>query len=249
MSLPIRHGPLFPSTQPPSKKFGKHCATIKYRLHLAPVFLAHTYTQHSWEDWSRGHTKVLGIKGRIGTFNVDMHQREQEERVYSEHLKTTRKTLHKAFFRVEIDCKDTELRVLSARFTDANKPNVDPGVDFENDTDTDSLGLDDAEPIPDEDLPWVDLDDYYDLFVILQDHNPSMRIIRCFRAPRLTYSRYSQPDANNHNFNGDAASETADERTTPSKFGNELTHTCFLNKAAGEPAYSAIRDIVLNYIS
>lgn len=241
LSLPIRHGALFPSTQPPSKKFGKHCATIKYRAQLATVFLAHTYKQDSWEDWHEGQTVILGIKARLGSFNVDMHQREQEESVYSEHLGTTRKRLHKAFHRAEIDCKDVDLRVVAGKFADPHKPLINTAFDSEEQEEGagDRFGLDDAESIAHEELEWVDLDDYRDLYMVLPDENPKLLIVPTFKSPRLTYSRYSQAQApttqqQSDDGNGDGSSATAEERVPESKFGFEPSHFCLLNAAAGE---------------
>lgn len=233
MSLPVRHGSLFPTVTAPSKKFGKHCATIKYRCQLAPVMIAHTYRQDDWDDWRRGRSISLGVKGRMGRFNVDLHQREQEESVYSEHLGRTRKRLHKAFFRAEVDCVDMDVRVLSARFEDPYKSYIDPAMEAEEDDNlADPLGLDDAATVPDEDLAWVDLDDYYDLYRNLPDQNPKMRIRRFFRSPRFTYSRYAQPDVFDHPADGDSASEV-EEKAPVSKFGSEPSHFCLLNRAAG----------------
>lgn len=79
MSLPIRQGELWKGSPPPSKKFGKALATIKYRYEqtmtllgrpealladflvsllprfdLAPLFISHMYSDDSEEDWSKG---------------------------------------------------------------------------------------------------------------------------------------------------------------------------------------------------
>lgn len=228
MSLPVRHGRLFPTVQPPSKKFGKHTATIKYRIQLAPVYIAHTYKQETWQDWRDGMTTVLGLKGRIGAFNVDLHQREQEERTWSEPLKTTRKRLHKAFNRAEIDCKEIDARVIAARFRDDRKAEIDTGVEHEDTDMADLLGL--GEDIPDEDLPWIDLDDFRDLGVHFCDQYPQMRITPCFRSPRLTYSRFSQANV----FSQSPEEDAIDGGPKPSKFGSEPTHTCLMDKSAGE---------------
>lgn len=245
MSLPVRHGPLFPSTMPPSKKFGKHCATIKFRIQLAPVYIAHTYKQDSWEDWHRGQTNLLGIKGRISHFNVDIHMREQIETVRSEHLGTTRQRLHKAFSRAEVDCKDVDLRVLAARFYDYHKAEMVPEVEHMaglEESPLDPLDLEGDYAISDEDLLWVDLDDYRDLLLYLPEYrSPHMRIIPCFKCPRTTYSRFSQPDDVTSDDSSDADSQNKERPTPVSKFGTEPTHTCLLNKAAGQslkpPAY------------
>ena len=138
MSLPIRQGKLFPSAQPPSKKFGKHCATIKYRFSLAPLFIAHTYRQESWADWSKGETIVVGLKGKVARFKVDLHQRAQEEVVRGLDGKEMKTVIHKTFSHAEVDCDGVDLRVISACFKEPEKQLVVP-----EDTE-----LDDDEPPP-----------------------------------------------------------------------------------------------------
>jgi hypothetical protein len=49
LSLPIRQGAYFP-TRPLTPKFGRHLATLKYRLHIPQLFIMHGYIDDSRES-------------------------------------------------------------------------------------------------------------------------------------------------------------------------------------------------------
>lgn len=229
MSLPIRQGKLFPSAQPPSKKFGKHCATIKYRFSLAPLFIAHTYRQDSWADWSKGETTVVGLKGKIARFNVDLHQREQEEIVRGLDSKVMKTVIHKTFYQAEVDCDGVDLRVISACFKEPEKQLIIP-EDTELDIDEPPPSTQDY-TVVDADLEWIDTDDFVDAIYSIPDPNPQVRILPFIVCPRFTY--YRQKDARSK----DAAEAENEERTPASlpktKFGSEPSHTCLMGAATG----------------
>lgn len=78
MSLPIRQGKLFPGIEKSSKKFGRHLATIKYNLLLSPLFIAHIYKHKDAEDYSEDLVSATGLKLRLDSFMLDLHQRREE---------------------------------------------------------------------------------------------------------------------------------------------------------------------------
>lgn len=226
MSLPIRQGPLFPSAQAPAKKFGKHCATIKYRFSLAPLFISHTYRQDGWAEWSKGETTVVGLKGKIGRFNVDLHQREQEETVRKPELGSSKTVMRKVFYQAEVDCEGVDLRVISAVFREPEKQFVVP---------EDDEGLDEEGPstvsqdytVADEDLEWIDLDDFVDAVYTIPDDNPRMRVLPFINCPRFTYYRKIDVEK-------DGPVETdPEEAVSKTKFGKEPSHTCLMGCAKG----------------
>lgn len=251
LSLPVRHGPIFESSLPPSKKFGKSCATIKYRIQLAPVYIAHTFKQESAEDARKGISTVLGVKGRLEQFNVDMHQREQETRTRTKDSQDVQVRLHKAFHRVEVDCEDTDLRVVSARFTCPILMDTDGDSEYADMTDF--LNMDTAEPVSPEDIEWVDEDDYIDLYTVLGERQPNMHLLSCLKTPRLSYSRFAQhdylhpplrngkvytgpgstPDGEKPAELGNAEVSREDPKGPVSKFGQEGSHLCLLDRAKG----------------
>ncbi|KAK4703534.1 hypothetical protein P7C70_g2687, partial [Phenoliferia sp. Uapishka_3] len=234
MSLPIRQGKLFPSAQPPSKKFGKHCATIKYRFSLAPLFIAHTYRQELMADWENGETTMVGLKGKIGRFNVDLHQREQEQVVQKPNSKETKVVLRKSFYQAEVDLDGVDLRVLSACFKEPEKEYFSP-EDAEEDEDV--LPANDDYSVAEEDFEWIDLDDYVDAAYTIPDRNPRLRVIPFTVCPRFTYYRQTDTTAKDPSKSstetpsGDNDTSTAALKQSRSKFGHEPSHTCLMGCA------------------
>ncbi|KAI5479861.1 hypothetical protein MNV49_002419 [Pseudohyphozyma bogoriensis] len=226
MSLPIRQGKLFPSAQAPSKKFGKHCATIKYRFSLAPLFISHTYRQETWKEWANGETTVVGLKGKIGRFNVDLHQREQEETVKKPGSNESKTILHKSFYRAEVDCDGVDLRVLSAKFREVEKQMVVPEDADESEFD-EALPANEDYTVADEDLDWVDLDDYVDAIYTIADRSPKLRVLPFMVCPRFTYYRHTdvqqQPETDDEG--------APRQEVSTSKFGTEPSHTCLMGCA------------------
>lgn len=117
LGLPIRQGSLFPEAQAQSPKFGRHLATLKYRFDLSPLFITHLYPQNIRKDWAKGKTTLYGIKSRIATFHLDMHQRQQEMLKERPELGERKKVFHKPFYEAEVDLDRIDLRTLCGHFT------------------------------------------------------------------------------------------------------------------------------------
>ncbi|KAM0789695.1 hypothetical protein ACM66B_006555 [Microbotryomycetes sp. NB124-2] len=232
MSLPIRQGKLFPSAQPPSKKFGKHCATIKYRFSLAPLFISHMYRQESWQEWANGETTVLGLKGKVGRFNVDLHQREQEEMHVNSDTGKKKAVIHKAFYTAEIDCDGVDLRAITAKFREPDKAAVVPEeLVQEAENEDDGLPPDEDYVLHDEDLAWADLDDFNDAVYSIPDRSPQLRVLPLLTCPRFTY--YRQKDNDAVDLDEDSSERGASEKhgkieRPKTKFGKEPSHTCLV---------------------
>ena len=228
MSIPIRQGKLFPTALPPAKKFGKHCATIKYRFSLAPLFMSHTYRQDSWAEWSRGETTVVGLKGKIARFNVDLHQREQEETVKKLESTVTKTISRKVFYSAEVDCEGVDLRVISALFKEPEKQSVAPDEeDLEGDEGPSPSSSRQKFTLADEDLEWIDMDDFVDAVYTIPDDNPALRIFPFINCPRFTY--YRKIDAEKK----DDLETDGTEVLAKTKFGTEPSHTCLMGCAKG----------------
>lgn len=259
MSLPIRTGTLFPSPQPPSKKFGRHTATIKYRLDIASLYLAHTYRQDSAADWPRGLTTVLGVKGRVGHLRIDLHQRAQEETIQRSERRGRDETTtvqHKRFYEAEIDAIDIQACVLHATFHDPIKALV-PRFEGHHDDDDPSINLPgEHEPFEHRD-EWIDADDYNDVgFEPVAPFTPSerdtsahaaateridepkYRVQRFMTCPRMTYYRRpvhsgDKPDSEGSE-DGDGEGGRTEAAPPPrSKFGDEGSHLCLIGNATG----------------
>lgn len=253
MSLPIRQGKLFPSAQAPSKKFGKHCGTIKYRFSLAPLFISHTYRQEELSEWQNGSTTILGVKGKIGRFNADLHQREQEEVIQHKLTGETKRVIHKHFNMIEMDLTGLDLRVISANFKEHEKSDLmeqiqreHPHFTAEEGGETDAEGFtEDIRPsLSEEEMDWVDLDDYRDpLCAILDDRDPAVKILPFMASPRFTYyrdsdARYAQQDSPKQTDSPTSTETSHEDEMDPAekgrpvtKFGTESSHTCLMGCA------------------
>ncbi|GAA6011720.1 hypothetical protein JCM10207_004222 [Rhodosporidiobolus poonsookiae] len=233
MSLPIRQGKLFPSAQAPSKKFGKHCATIKYRFSLAPLFISHTYRQENWAEWARGETTVLGLKGKIGRFNVDLHQREQEMSIRRPEMSESKTVKHKAFYMAEIDLDAVDLRTITACFKEPEKAYVAP---------VDAEAEEGAAPQPDfdkysaseDDRDWINLNDFNDASYTMPDRQPHLRVLPLMSCPRFTYYRHTGNVPVKETDTDDASDldHLMPHERAKTKFGKEETHTCLMGHAA-----------------
>jgi hypothetical protein len=237
MSLPIRHGPVFPSTGAPSKKFGKHCATIKYRFSIAPLYISHTYAQDSWAEWRRGETSAVGLKAKIGRFNVDLHQREQETVTRRDSEEEPKIVRHKAFYMAEVDLDSVDLRVVTALFQEPEKATI-PIPESEQD----EAEAEDSLPSPEsfegsqEDAEWYDLNDFNDSGHVFQDEDPKIRVFPFLVSPRFTYFRHVEAapaqEAGEHSPSSSHEHSNGPIKPT-TKFGTEASHTCLMGRATG----------------
>ena len=103
MSLPIRQGSLWPGIEKSSKKFGRHLATIKYSLLLAPLFLSHIYKHKDAEDYSEDVVSATGLKMRLDSFMLDVHQRREEFNTQENGRKTQGKTSGMKMHEAQLD--------------------------------------------------------------------------------------------------------------------------------------------------
>lgn len=244
MSLPIRQGKLFPSAQKPSPKFGRHTATIKYRFALAPLFISHTYRQNSLADWRRGQTTVLGLKGKIGRFNVDLHQRAQEMVIRRPEMKESKHVIHKAFYMAEVDLDSVDLRAIMGIFDEPEKAHFAPPAAPEEEEATPRVSFDEY-LVRDNEQEWINTDDFRDSFGGWpHSSKPNIYLMPFMACPRFTY--YRQKDAAPPPDEDEDASAAATPPERPkSKFGDELSHTCLMGCATGKPYQG---DLVLSCV-
>ncbi|GAA5901240.1 uncharacterized protein JCM6883_000150 [Sporobolomyces salmoneus] len=239
MSLPIRHGPVFPSTGAPSKKFGKHCATIKYRFSIAPLYISHTYAQESWSEWRRGETSAVGLKAKIGRFNVDLHQREQETVTRRDSETEPKIVRHKAFYMAEVDLDSVDLRVITALFQEDEKASIPIPDEEQDESNVEPPPVETFEGTP-QDAEWYDNNDFHDSGHVFQDVDPKIRVFPFLVSPRFTYFRHVEAAP---------AQDSGDQPTTATsprshqhehqngpvkpttKFGTEASHVCLMGRA------------------
>ncbi|MBW0479720.1 hypothetical protein O181_019435 [Austropuccinia psidii MF-1] len=212
--LPIRQGSLFSSAQSPSKKFGRHVATIKYHFGISPLFLAHTYRYESASDWVRGHNTVLGFKAKISRFNVDLHARAIETTIRKPEMKKPQHLIRKAFYQAEIDCQEIEIRAISAVFhaprrskyaadiglaIDQDDPETNSILEEHIDADAFESSLGDAATsssylrnFQENDVEWIDLNDFSDLYFwpnVNHELQPKIKVFECISCPHISFIR------------------------------------------------------------
>lgn len=239
LSLPIRTGSLFPSAQAPSKKFGKATATIKYRFSISPLFIAHTYRQERRFDWAKGQTTVIGIKGRVDNFNLDMHQRAQSETHIhrTEGREPLEKTVvHKVFYQAELDCEGLDCRTISATHRVPEKESFKDVVGAQGEDDELQFASNEGAKLSDEDhRQWYDASDFTDVGIRYEDPDPILHVHPIGQCPRFTY--YRQPPRKEDEEAAEVKkSKASKKRPAPiatSKFGDEQTHDCCIGHAAG----------------
>ncbi|KAJ6515787.1 golgi-body localization protein domain-containing protein [Mycena sanguinolenta] len=205
LSLPIRQGSGWP-VRPISPKFGRHLATLKYRIAVKNLAIMHAYIDDSRETWADGVTPWIGVKGIIEEFQVDMHQREAEINIPGLQPNSTKVVRKKPFSAVELVLKGVDLRAMLATFDDPLKLNV--GVSSSPQR-SNYRTRTDLPPTP-ADSDWMDEDDFIELDWA-PPSAPSPHFLPVATCPRFTYFRRG------------AITDTT-------KFGFEKTHTCYLGK-------------------
>ncbi|TAQ90230.1 hypothetical protein B7494_g1436 [Chlorociboria aeruginascens] len=221
MSLPIRQGKLWPGIEKSSKKFGRHLATIKYNLLLAPLFLSHIYKHKDAEDYSEDVVSATGLKMRLDSFMLDVHQRREEFHTQDKGRKTQGKTSGMKMHQAQLDLVSADIRGVSASIAgttpeDLRKASAPTLVSQHDGGVTDLSHFE----IPDNDFSWIDMDDFVELdWILPSEANPETKIMPLAYAPRFTYFRQTD--------HGDSIAGDPD-RT--SAFGNELTHFCIMSK-------------------
>ena len=221
MSLPIRQGKLWPGIEKSSKKFGRHLATIKYNLLLAPLFLSHIYKHKDVEDYSEDIVSATGIKMRLDSFMLDIHQRREEFRTQDRGRKTQGKTSGMKMHQAQLDLISADIRAVSASIAgttpeDLRKASVPALVSQQDSITTDLSRFE----ISDNDFSWIDMDDFVELdWILPSEANPETKIMPLAYAPRFTYFRQTD--------HGDSIAGDPDRSST---FGNEQTHFCIMSR-------------------
>ncbi|KAF3898624.1 hypothetical protein GY632_1707 [Trichophyton interdigitale] len=218
MSLPVRQGPLFPGLTKTSKKFSRHLGTIKYKLFLSPLFVSHIYKHKDPEDYKEDIVYATGLKVRLDSFMLDLHQRREYTTVVKGRLEPTKASSMK-INRAQLDFISADCRAVSsignsAQDSDNEKdgtsptyPGVSQPADISNFT------------IPDEDLNWIDMDDFVELdWVLPVESNPRTQILPLAYSPRFSFFRQTDH------------TKVGPDEPGYSPFGDEPTHVCVMSQ-------------------
>lgn len=216
MSLPIRQGELWPGPEKSSKKFGRHLATIKYKLCLSPLFVSHIYKHHDRDDDGNDIVAATGLKARLDTFLLDIHQRREEN-------VTNPKSTVMKINQAELDFHSADIRAV---FAVVDKVTIEELVNENSMFDDDSVntGLDEGDisqfTITDNDYTWIDMDDFVELdWILPKNKTPRTKITPLAYTPRFTYFRQTDH------------STSSSDNSVMSPFGNEASHDCILSQS------------------
>ncbi|KAL8852533.1 MAG: hypothetical protein Q9221_002529 [Calogaya cf. arnoldii] len=222
MSLPIRQGRLFPGVEKTSKKFGRHLATFKYNLLLSPLFLAHIYKHKDAEDYSEDLVSATGLKMRIDSFMLDLHQRREEFAAQGQGRSKQLKTSGMRINQAQLDFIAADLRAVSASIAGTTADDVRKANDEE-------LAAYQEQPtapadmsrftLPDNDFSWIDMDDFVEIdWILPAETTPETKIMPLAYSPRFTYFRQT-----------DHQGSVSGDTTRSSSFGKEDTHFCVMS--------------------
>ncbi len=222
MALPIRQGKLFPGIEKTSKKFGRHLATIKYNLLFSPLFIAHIYKHKDVEDYSEALLSATGLKLRLDSFMLDLHQRREEfaaqGRGKAKQMKATGMRINQA----QLDFISADIRAVSASVAGTTKDDLKRATPEDLAAYQQSTASADISrfTIPDNDFSWIDMDDFVELdWSLPAETNPETKILPLAFAPRFTYFRQTNIQTSKSP-DGDSASP----------FGDEPTHFCVMSQ-------------------
>ncbi|KAJ5083575.1 hypothetical protein N7456_013002 [Penicillium angulare] len=221
MSLPVRQGALFPGVTKTSKKFNRHLATVKYKLLLAPLFVAHIYKHKDREDYGEDAVTATGLKVRLDSLKLDIHQRREQVKTQargrSRQTKTSAMRIHQAL----IDLQSADFRAVSASIEGTSADDIAKNKDDIISTFQQPVPSVDLSrfTIPDQNLDWIDMDDFVEPdWILPQESNPRTQILPLAFTPRFTYFRQTDH------------ADIGPEETGYSTFGNEPTHECVMSE-------------------
>lgn len=215
LSLPIRQGTYYPPRLI-SPKFGRHLATVKYRVYIRRLFISHAYIDESRETWADGVIPWIGVKAMIDEFQVDMHQREEETTAPGLLPDTMKVTHHKPFYAAEVILKGLDMRAMLATFDEDLRQAVQMAASPHRSNYSAHKNL----PTIDLSSAWHDADDFVETDWSPSD-NPSLHLLPVATCPHFTYFKRNSAIQGN----------TAES----SKFGVEKSHNCLLGEEPSIP--------------
>lgn len=221
MSLPVRQGPLWPGITKTSKKFNRHLATVKYKLLLAPLFVAHMYKHKDREEYAEDVVSATGLKVRLDSLKLDLHQRREQVKTQTKGRLRQTKASAMRINQSQLDLQAADFRAVSASIEGTNLDDIGKNADdiissFQQPVASVDLS---RFTIPDQNLDWIDMDDFVELdWILPQESNPRTQILPLAFTPRFTYFRQTDHG------------QLGPEETGFSAFGDEPTHECVMSE-------------------
>ena len=221
MSLPVRQGPLFPGATKTAKKFARHLATVKYKLLLAPLFVAHIYKHKDHEEYTEDRVTATGLKIRLDSLKLDVHQRREQIRTLHRGPLKQQQASAMRINQAQLDLLSADFRAVSASIGGTKVDDIESKTDDVVSSFQQPVASADLSQftIPDQNLDWIDMDDFVELdWILPQESSPPTQILPLAFTPRFSYFRQTD--------HGQASSED----TGFSKFGDEPTHDCVMSQ-------------------
>ncbi|VDB94542.1 Bgt-5095 [Blumeria graminis f. sp. tritici] len=220
MSLPIRQGALWPGIDKSSKKFARHLATIKYNVLLAPLFISHIHRHNHVSEHKLDEISATGLKIKLDSFMLDVHQRKEEFPSHEKCLKTQDKTSGMKMHEAQLDLISADVRAITASTAENISGSVKTGPTSSTIHHDDEIPHLSSFYIPDDDSSWIDVDDFVEMdWIPMSNVTPNTKILPLAYAPRFTYFRRTD---HGEDFTGDSIST--------SSFGHEPTHFCIMTQ-------------------
>lgn len=200
MMLPVRKGKIFLEAKE-TTKFSEHLYTIKYLFNLKNLFLSHIQTGQELDD-SEEFSESVGLRAKIDSFLVDLHQRKEPRIDEHEDLSRQKKILKMNFNRGEVSLTKIDLRTILTKFKknlyNLNDSGFDEKCKF---------------TIFDNDYQWFDSHDFDDAFApTSKGVKTKVEVLPLMYSEKFSYIR-------------DTSSNSEDV-----DWGHEKTHDCTLNQ-------------------
>lgn len=213
LALPIRQGRMWPSSRPASEKFGRHLATLKYRIQIKNLALSHAYKQDSLESIAKGDIPVVGVKGVINSFAADFHQRDQEVQIYDSKREQMRSIRSKPMYTAEVAMDSLDLRCILAIFSETP-------VEISAHANAYESPYANIPFLASTEDPTFDLDDFVEVdWKPIEGDDPRYFVGEIVNCPTFAFFKRVEQVASP----GDPGTYTK-----LSKFGDEITHQCLL---------------------
>ncbi|ODV62701.1 uncharacterized protein ASCRUDRAFT_74185 [Ascoidea rubescens DSM 1968] len=201
MSLPIRHGKIFgPETS--TKKFAQYLDSIKYQFLISPLFMSH-FQRDNEKELSLNEVYSYGMKGKLDSFALDLHQKKELFVKHYEKLNLTKRVTQMKFEVGEMIISNFDIRIIEGILK-----NQVPNGTYSGNHSAKVRTFDN-------DLSWYDRNDFEEVGTnSLETYKATARIFPLMFTPHLSYYRQT-------NF---------DESYVLSNNNNCVAHDCILGK-------------------
>lgn len=215
-NFPVRRGKLF-NIQSNAPKFGEHLTTISYRADASPLFISHiVHENDSTNNFAKNlveHVEFVGVKGRVDNFSVDLHQRKELLTQYNSILNIRKKVKKMKFLKGLAHLSKIDIRTIYAEFTRLDY--VEEREDAKYD-------------ICDNDMSWLDLADFNEVFFINTDKFlPHVSMKPLLYAPEFIYEKIASY--------GDKYQLDIKTYEPIKPFVNDISHDCVLRNSFNIP--------------